>query len=83
MGGTEGWILPVRITMPVVLYNKKTINDQKETEKKWQNKIKCNRNTEPFNNIYFLIKDTKIVIRRGKLNDKQCNNQKETEQKDF
>ena len=47
------------------------------------NKIKCNRNTEPFNNIYFLIKDTKSVIRRGKLNDKQCNNQKETEQKDF
>ena len=83
MCGTEGLILPVRITMPVVLHNKKTINDQKETEKKWQNKIKCNRNTEPFNNIYFLIKDTKIVIRRGKLNDKQCNNQKETEQKDF
>jgi hypothetical protein len=48
-----------------------------------KNKIKCNRNTEPFNNIYFLIKDIKSVIRRGKLNDKQCNNQKETEQKDF
>jgi hypothetical protein len=32
VGGTEGWILPVRITTPVVLQNKKTINDQKETE---------------------------------------------------
>ena len=46
-------------------------------------KIECNRNTKPFNNIYFLIKDIKGVIRRGKSKDKQCKNQKETEQEDY
>ena len=34
MGGTEGWIRHVRLATPVVIQNKKTINDQKEPSKK-------------------------------------------------
>jgi hypothetical protein len=34
VGGTEGWISHVRLATPVVIQNKKTINDQKEPSKK-------------------------------------------------
>jgi hypothetical protein len=49
VGGTEGWILPVRLAMPVVLQNTKNINDQKETEQKDSiAEKKCNHRSHCF-----------------------------------
>ena len=69
MGGTEGWILPVRLATPVVLQNKKITNDQKETKQK---DYQCSKG-----NI-----TTRLSIIKRKQNTKTFNDQKVTEQKD-